>query len=311
MLLALAGIAVIAAFGAAGIAEWLRDSFSDEKDVAARLGLRQVTPVPVQKPRSLPDGETQLTPADCMIAAPLSAYAEAVRRLRIVIDRSLDRQGPASQGAVVMVTSPLSGDGKTTLSLALARAYAQAGRSTLLIDCDLATPNLHNLVGREPSLGLADYLHGLAGPAAIRDIISIDEASGVRLAMGAPGGNRPTEHLLAGPAFSRLIAAARQHFDVIVLDTPAIGEIADGLHVAALADIAVLALRWGHTGRGPAAAAAQALADFLPASTETVAALNRRAGWQRKAPQRGNGTRRIPQPYPLAAERNEANVIAR
>jgi Mrp family chromosome partitioning ATPase len=209
-----------------------------------------------------------------------------------------------------MVTSPLGSDGKTTLALALARAYAQAGRSTLLIDCDLAAPDLHNLVGREPSLGLADYLHGLAGPAAIRDIISIDEASGVRMAMGAPGGNRPAEQLLAGPAFARLIAAARRHFDVVVLDTPAIAEIADGLHVAALADVAVLVLRCGQTGRGAAAAATRALLDFLPAGAEVVGALNRRAGWQGKAARRIESTRRMPLAQALAGARDETNVIA-
>ena len=101
-----------------------------------------------------------------------------------------------------------------------------------------------------------------------------------------PGHDQPAEQLLAGPVFSRLVAAARRHFDVVVLDAPAIADAADGLHVAMLADLAVLALRSGSTGRKPAIAATRALRDFLPAGGEIVAVLNRHTRWRHKAPHR-------------------------
>jgi Mrp family chromosome partitioning ATPase len=283
--------ALLAAFASAAFVEWLRDSFGDGDEVGSALEVRHVAYVPEQKPSRLADGETQLTPADHMVVAPLSPYAEAIRRLRTGIDRALTRTGGRRQaqgeGAVVMVTSPASGDGKTTLALALTRAYAQAGRRVLLIDCDLGAPNLHNLLGREPSTSLADYLRGLPGPAGMQEIIVIDEDSGARVVMGRPGHDQPAEQLLAGPVFAQLVAAARRHFDVVVLDAPAIADAADGLHVAMLVDLAVLVLRSGCTGRTPAIAAARALRDFLPTGGEMVAVLNRQVRWRHKAPHRG------------------------
>jgi Mrp family chromosome partitioning ATPase len=289
--------ALLAAFVSAACVEWLRDSFGDEDEMGSVLEVRHVACVPEQKPRGLPDGETQLTPADHLVVAPLSPYAEAIRRLRTGIERALARTGSRRQaqgeGAVVMVTSPASGDGKTTLALALTRAYAQAGQTVLLIDCDLRAPNLHTLLGREPSTSLADYLRGLPGPAGMQEIIVTDEESGAHVVMGQPGHDQPAEQLLAGPVFSRLVAAARRHFDVVVLDAPAIADAADaadGLHVAMLADLAVLALRSGSTGRKPAIAAIRALRDFLPAGAEIVAVLNRHTRWRHKAPHRsGHG----------------------
>jgi len=297
--------ALLAAFVSAALVEWLRDSFSDEDEVAPALEVRHVACVPEQKPRRLADGETQLTPADHLVVAPLSPYSEAIRHLRSSIERALARGGPRRQaqgeGAVVMVTSPAAGDGKTTLALALTRAYAQAGQTVMLIDCDLRAPNLHTLLGREPSTSLADYLRGLPGPAGMREIIVTDEDSGAHVVMGRPGRQQIGEHLLAGPVFAQLVAAARRHFDVIVLDAPSIEEAADGLHVAMLADLAVLVLRSGSTGRKPAIAAARALRDFLPAGGEMVAVLNRHVQWRHGAQHRsGQGE---PPPIPAIETR--------
>jgi Mrp family chromosome partitioning ATPase len=105
--------------------------------------------------------------------------------------------------------------------------------------------------------------------------------------MGRPGHDQPAEQLLAGPVFAQLVVAARRHFEVVVLDAPAVADAADGLHVAMLADLAVLVLRSGCTGRKPAIAAARALRDFLPTGGEMVAVLNRQVRWRRKALHRG------------------------
>jgi Mrp family chromosome partitioning ATPase len=136
----------------------------------------------------------------------------------------------------MVVASAAPGEGRTTVALALARAYALSGVSTLLIDCDLRKPSIHKLLGMESSGGLLDYLAAAGGDAAdLKSIITVDGGSGARVIFGAKRSNVVTDQLIAGATFARLIDAARDSFDVIILDTPPIGAVVDGLYLGSAA----------------------------------------------------------------------------
>lgn len=86
--------------------------------------------------------------------APYSAAAEAYRTLRI----NLDSVGPTGEGRQILFTSPGMGEGKTLTSANVAVAFAEAGRSVLLVSADMRRPRLHTLFDVEPSPGLSDLL---------------------------------------------------------------------------------------------------------------------------------------------------------
>lgn len=210
--------------------------------------------------------------ADLLVTAPLSAFSESVRRLRIGVDQAIrqhDAEAGTTRGRVVVVASAAPGEGRTTVALALARAYALSGVSTLLIDCDLRKPSIHKLLGMESSGGLLDYLAAAGGDAAdLKSIITVDGGSGARVIFGAKRSNVVTDQLVAGATFGRLIDAARDSFDVIVLDTPPVGAVVDGLYLAGIADAIALVVKWSgtpqHDVRGAVAALSAARRPLVP-----------------------------------------------
>ena len=233
------------------------------------------TPVAAVLPR-LPAPPVDGSPiADALVASPLSMFSETVRRARIGIDQAIRRRnsGTEVEGSVILVTSAAPGEGKTTVALSLARAYALAGVSTLLIDCDLRKPSVHRQLGIEPSEGLLDYLQG-TDPADLRSILALDAGSGARVIVGSRRSHVATDRLVAGKTFARLIAAARQSFDIVVLDTPPVGVAVDGLYLAGMADAIAFVVKFSSTPQQEVKTALSALVGAKPGDVPILTVLN-------------------------------------
>ncbi|KKB12019.1 hypothetical protein VE25_09555 [Devosia geojensis] len=271
-------ILALAALGALGFGvalaflyENLIGGFTTEAQMESVLRFRVASAVPRAKPQ--PEGG----PSDLMVNAPLSAFAEAIRRIRTVVDQQA-RAGaaPAGEGGrVIMVSSTAPGEGKSTLSLALARSYALSGRRTLLIDCDLRKPSIHRQLGIEPSHGLHDYLSPSgSGPMDLISVVSRDQLTDATVIVGARKSDVPTDQLLAGASFGKLIEAARSSFEIIILDTPPIDPIVDGLYVAPFADSIVFVTKWASTAQNDTRKAIESLTQAKRPETPIVTALN-------------------------------------
>ncbi|MFD1914502.1 tyrosine-protein kinase domain-containing protein [Halodurantibacterium flavum] len=228
--------------GAAFLREFHAGGVTTQRQLQNLLGLPVLAAVP---PAAL------LLPADGIATDPLGPFAEAVRKIRL----GLDRDG----AQVVLVASALAGEGKSTISLALARSFEGAGRRVLLIDSDLRHPGLHELAGLAPELGLLDYLRApdRAGPAfCLRDPFS-----GAEIIAGAAAATGPTDTLLTDGAFARLVAEAREVFDVIILDSPPVLPVVDARLVARHADAILLVAGTGYATRSELLQAAGELSD--------------------------------------------------
>lgn len=206
--------------------------------IAAKL----VTSVPHQS-----HSETQTTVADLIIDAPLSTYSEALRHLRAAIDQGA--QGASPGGKVIMVTSSIPAEGKTSLALALARTYSQADKSTLLIDADLRKPRLFKYLEIIPKFGLLGYLRGQGKLAELPQFYAADPKSTVGVILGNERRDIPTDQLLQSDRFTDLVAKARATMAVTIIDTPPIGPIVDARYVAPLADAVILCVRFGVTSQ--------------------------------------------------------------
>ena len=234
--------------------------------------------------------EKQATPAnarhgipDLIISTPMSAFAEAFRRIRVKIERmniDRNRNGDFSMngqpgGLVVLVTSSVPNEGKSTVSLSLARTLAHSGRRTLLIDADLRKPSVHKLVGLNQSNQLANYLQGQNGEG-LSSMITADPSGNLKLALGGRLSNHATDELVMGDRFAALIAEARQQFDFIVIDTPPIDPVVDGLYIARHADFVTFVVRWSTTAQTVAKRCMKALQENCAPGTTMLGVMSQR-----------------------------------
>lgn len=247
--------------------------FSSEAQAEAILKAPVVSAIPRQRAAKRNGGDASV--ADSLILSPLSVFSEAIRRVRVGIDQSVRKRrsetpGADGEGMVIVVSSAAPNEGKTTVSLALTRAYALAGMSTLLIDCDLRKPSVHKQLGIQASEGLLEYLAGDSGASELKSILTVDTGSGAQIVVGSRRSDVATDQLIAGKTFARLIAAAKKNFDVVVLDTPPVGPVVDGLYLAGMADAIAFVVKFSSTPQQEVKAAIAALAN---AKREDVAIL--------------------------------------
>jgi polysaccharide biosynthesis transport protein len=278
--------ALVLGVGLAFLYEHYIGGFTSEGQVASVLKLKVAASVPRQRAKG--SAEQAESVANQMIANPLSAYAEAVRRVRAEVDQALRRApsqaAPEAEpdgqpaGRVLMVSSAAPGEGKTTMALSLARAYAMSGRSVLLIDADLRKPSIHRHMGVEASTGLLEYLTEPKKGDGLAGIVFKEEESNLLTLVGARRSDVPTDQLIASKAFEDLIALARGHFEIVVLDTPPVGPVVDGLYLAKFADVIALVVRWASTSQQDARDAAHSLEAAKRPGAPILVILNQQEG---------------------------------
>jgi succinoglycan biosynthesis transport protein ExoP len=171
---------------------------------------------------------------------PQSQMAEAYRALRT----SLLLSSSGAPPKVILVTSALPQEGKTTTSINTAVVLAHKGVRVLLMDADLRRPGIHKILGLGPRVGLSNLL---TGSAELQQVVTRSPMlpNLVVLPAGTPPPN-PAE-LLASPDMHDLIERLRNQYDHIVIDTPPALSVTDAVVLATRADAVVLVIRSGHT----------------------------------------------------------------
>ncbi len=180
-----------------------------------------------------------------------AASAEAARSLRTAIYFA----SPDGEARVTQITSPDTGDGKTTIAGDIAIAMAKAGQRTLLIDADMRRPRQaarFRLAGED---GLSTLLRDDG------DLQTAVQRSGIdRLDVLAAGPIPPDPaELLDSPRFAQLLRTAAERYDRVIVDSPPILPVADARIIAARCASAVLVVRVDKTTVKRAAAARDAL----------------------------------------------------
>jgi polysaccharide biosynthesis transport protein len=249
--------------------------FTSSEQLEAITGFTVATVLPHQT-----EDASSASVADTIIDRPLSAYSEGTRRLRANIDRFLRSSPGASQTAnphkssVIMVSSALPSEGKSTMALSLARAYAVDGYKTLLIDCDLRRPSIHRQLNVAASSSLVDYLRSELGTAVSADFTIKDPKSTLTAIIGSRPADIPTDHLLTDRSFAALLESARKKFDYVIVDTPPIDPVVDGLYVSEHADAIVFVVHWAKTAQRIVTKSLNILAKYMPNKTEMFLVLN-------------------------------------
>lgn len=149
--------------------------------------------------------------------------------------------------STLVVTSPAQWEGKTTVAINLAIAYALDGQDTILVDADLRHPQVARRLGQEPAIGLEAVL---AGERVVGDALLDVDAGGGRLRI-LPGAVQPPNPaaLLGSQRMRSLLAELSERADVVVIDTPALLAVSDAMPLVNQAAGAVLVARMNVTTR--------------------------------------------------------------
>jgi succinoglycan biosynthesis transport protein ExoP len=163
-----------------------------------------------------------------------STFAEAVRTVRTgVLMSALDEPHK-----VVVVTSSVPEEGKTTVSFNLAGALGQV-KKVLLIDADLRRPKIGRLLGREKQPGLADLV---AGKAQLAQCLFYDERHGIHVLTSGTVPPNPLE-LLSSKRFGEVMHALKSGFDAIVVDSAPLQLVSDALVLSQFASSVVYVVK--------------------------------------------------------------------
>ncbi len=183
---------------------------------------------------ALPPGESIAALKD-----PHSAYVESLRALRTTLLST--RGGPPPQ--VVLITSSVEGEGKSTLSANLAVVLAQQGKKVLLVDSDLRRPNLHVLFDSATEVGLSSVLAGQISPEDLNGaLFRLDQAPGLDVLMAGPIPAFSAE-LLGSSKMKRALDLWRRSYDFVILDGAPVLPVTDSVVLSAFVDTTLLVAR--------------------------------------------------------------------
>lgn len=173
---------------------------------------------------------------------PRSPAAEGFRHLRTGIEFASNDTGLK----LLLVTSAMPGDGKTTCAANLAVAFAQAGHSVCLVDADLRKPALHEVFGLPNLTGLSDLLRG--DESTFEAATHPTEVTGLRILTSGLVPPNPAE-LVASPRMRAVLASITGEVDLVILDSPPLQAVTDAAILASLAGGTILVAAAGKTRR--------------------------------------------------------------
>lgn len=172
---------------------------------------------------------------------PNGAASEAYRNLRTSLLYSPADVPPK----VIVVTSANPQEGKSTTCANLGVVLAQAGKETLILDCDLRKPVVHKVFSFRNLRGLLDVL---VGESRLQEVWH-EPVPGLKVVSTGPMPTNPAE-VLSTRRFAELIAAVRKEFDYVLIDASPIGLVSDPAIVAAQGDGVILVLDAQNTRQG-------------------------------------------------------------
>jgi capsular exopolysaccharide synthesis family protein len=209
--------------------EFLGRRVGGPEQVSLGLGLRLVGVVP-----ALPTQGRGRWRGGALEKIRKSALVESIDSMRTLLLHASSTE----QVSVVLITSAVKGEAKTSLSCHLASSFARSGRRTLLIDGDLRSPTVHRMFDEEVGPGFCDYLRGEVLPGQIVRMSIMENLDYV------PAGkfDAVAQSSLARVGLSPLLAELRPSYDFIIVDSAPVLPVADSLQLSQGVDCVLLSV---------------------------------------------------------------------
>ncbi len=231
-------VGLLLALGIVFLVDWFDGRLRDERDVETELGLPVLASIPL-----MPSGDgARAVPANVRNAA-MESYFQLVLAMRYSSDRPLRS---------VTITSPLKGDGKSTVAMNIAGALGEIAVSSierearvLVIDADMRRPSLHKKFDVPNEFGLTDIL---VGRASLAQAVQRTDRPGVDVLTSGTHSPNPIK-LLQSSRFDALLREARERYATVIVDAPALVPVFDAAILANKTDGTVMILSANQTDR--------------------------------------------------------------
>lgn len=225
-------------------------AFSQSPSVIRKLG-SSLGAIPLaDSVAEVPDGQAvqasllSSSPAIVTLSAPHSAIAEALRTIRANVLLSSADYPPR----VIMMTSSIQGEGKTTMLANLAVTLAQAGHRTLMIDGDLRMAGLSELFKEHTGQHRAGLSDLLAGQLPLEQTIHQTAVASLQILPAGTTAPNPAE-LVGSETMKRLLTGLKERYDFILIDSPPVMAVADALLLSRVVDSVLFVVRSAVTPR--------------------------------------------------------------
>lgn len=228
---AISGVPAVAAIPLIGLRELSRIAKRGRRALSNyRPQKAQMLPLPLQPPLM-----------HYIVEEPNSLFAEAVRTVRMCVQRA----ARVRRMQIVMVTSAIDGEGKTTLAANLALSHAMMGIKTLLIEGDLRNPELTRSLCPNATVGLFDVA---LGRASLQQAILVDQTTTLSI-LPAPMSNEleTMSEFLFSDGLGAILNELRRHYEIVIVDAPPLIPLVDSRALGEHADGIVMAVGWDRT----------------------------------------------------------------
>ena len=230
-------LSAAASIAIAILREYTNQTITSTDDVEYKLGAQMLGILPLVSKKTLrKNGSTALVPGS--LDDDTQAFEESIRTIRTSVCLE-DLQQPHQ---LIMVTSALPSEGKSTLASHLAYSLSNVER-VLLIECDLRRPSLQRAFNFHNNLGLAQLL---SGEARFEDCIKPNTVGNLDVIPAGAIPQRPLD-LLTSKRFTRLIGHMRKHYDRIIIDSAPVQAVSDALLLGQFADAVLYAVKANST----------------------------------------------------------------
>ena len=179
---------------------------------------------------------------DPVAEKPGSTLAESFRAVRT----SLAFYTGQTKCPVMVISSPVSGEGKTFVSVNLATIISMMNKKVLIVGLDLRKPRVHAILKAGNGQGMSQYL---SGSATFDEVIVPTEIDNLWFAPSGPVPPNPAE-LIGSPRMAEFLAQARNEFDTVIIDTPPVGIVTDALLLSQMVNVTLFVVRQRYTTRG-------------------------------------------------------------
>lgn len=236
--LAAVGAALAAALFVA-VRAYLRDTVKSVGEVETKLDTKMLAAVYHEKKYKYFGDNLGRKKKSILITDPTTgfAFAETFKKLRTRIEYLMRK----NNCKVIMVTSVMENEGKSTVAANIALSMNRKKKSVLLIDADMKKPSLHKILGYQDSefASLTDYLNGTAN---LGQTLLADKKRQIGLVLNKHGVDNSTE-LVRSEGMKKLLSQAKRNVDVVIIDTPPMDACPDAECLTELADAVVLVVR--------------------------------------------------------------------
>jgi polysaccharide biosynthesis transport protein len=174
-----------------------------------------------------------------VIDAPLSAFTEAFRGIKVAADVS------GKDNRVIGITSTLPAEGKSTVAANLAQLIAHGGNRVALLDGDLRNPSVTRALAPDAKGGVLEVI---SGRISLNDALYTDDVTGLHFLPAVTDG-RPlhTNEILASPALRSLVENLRKTYDYVIIDFPPLAPVVDVRATTEIVDSYIYVVEWGKT----------------------------------------------------------------